>query len=164
MKPTRWAVALAFFALPVTGHVQQATPNDPYSKLAFFEGQWTVEGQESTYLETCEWFQSRRFLICKAQDKDGGAPSWTMSIFGYSADKQAYTHTLFGASGSIRTIHGWLEGTTWTFTGEGQAGSQTKRTQVTIRPTDKGFVFRQDVSTNGAAWKRAAEFTYVRVP
>ena len=137
---------------------------DPYSKLAFFEGTWTVKGQEATYRETCSWFENRRFLICKAEDKEGGAPSWTMSIFGYSTEQQAYTHTLFGSSGSIRSIHGWHDGKVWTFTGETHQGDSTRRMQVTISPTKRGFTFQQDVSINGAAWKKAAEFSYIRLP
>jgi hypothetical protein len=154
--------AIVLLALPLL--VQGQGQEDPYSKLAFFEGTWTVQGQEETYRETCTWFESRRFLICKAEDKEGGTPTWSMSIFGYSAERQAYTHTLFGASGGIRTIHGWHDGKIWTFTGETQQGINTKRTQVTITPTKRGFTFRQDVSANGAAWAKAADFTYVALP
>ncbi|MEX2148576.1 MAG: hypothetical protein WD793_00035, partial [Steroidobacteraceae bacterium] len=156
------AAAVVVLAIPPCVYGQ--SQDDPYSKLAFFEGTWTVQGQETTYRETCTWSESRRFLICKAEDKESGSSNWSMSIFGYSAEKQAYTHTLFGSSGNIRSIHGWHDGTLWTFTGETQVGGNTKRMQVTIRPTKKGFVFRQDVSTNGSAWKQAAEFSYVRLP
>lgn len=163
MRHIPWISALAIGVFPLTALVQQPPPDDPHSKLAFFEGKWTVEGQESTYLEVCEWFQNRRYLICKAEDKEGGTSTWAMSIFGYSRETNAYTHTLFGP-GPVRTIHGWLDGVTWTFTGANQAGLEAKRTQITIKPTKKGFAFRQDVSTNGSAWKRASEFTYVRLP
>lgn len=164
MRYVPWFAAVVFGLSTASGHAEQRAPDDPYSNLAFFEGQWTVEGQESTYKEVCEWFPNRRFLICKAEDKEGATPAWTMSIFGYSTEKSSYTHTLFGGSGMIRTIHGWLDGSTWTFTGETQAGGDTKRTQVTIKPTKNGFVFRQDASVNGVPWKKAAEFTYVRIP
>lgn len=155
-------VAIVLLALPLLAHSHGQ--EDPYSKLAFFEGTWTVEGQEATYRETCSWFESRRFLICRAEDKEGGTPTWSMSILGYSTERQAYTHTLFGNSGGIRTIHGWHDGKIWTFVGETQQGGNAKRMQVTVTPTKNGFTFRQDVSTNGAAWKKAAEFAYVRVP
>lgn len=164
MKYVPWFAAVVFGLSTASAQAEQQAPDDPHSKLAFFEGQWTVEGQESTYKEVCEWFPNRRFLICKAEDREGATPAWTMSIFGHSTEKSAYTHTLFGGSGMIRTIHGWLNGSTWTFTGETQAGGETKRTQITIKPTKKGFVFRQDASVNGAPWKKAAEFTYVRIP
>lgn len=164
MRYFPWLAAAVFSMSAAAAHAEQQSADDPYSKLAFFEGQWTVEGQESTYKEVCEWFPNRRFLICKAEDKEGGTPEWSMSIFGHSAEKRAYTHTLFGGSGSIRTIHGWLNGSIWTFTGETEVGNETKRTHITIKPTTKGFVFRQDVSVNGATWKKAAEFTYVRIP
>jgi hypothetical protein len=158
----RRLAANVLLALP--GFAYGQGQEDPYSKLAFFEGTWTVEGQEATYRETCSWFEDRRFLICKAEDKEAGTPTWSMSIFGYSAERQAYTHTLLGSSGGIRTIHGWHDGRVWTFIGEVQQGSSTKRTQVTITPTNKGFTFRQDAATNGTAWRKAAEFTYVRLP
>lgn len=160
MKLLRTAVWVLCVVVPLGGQAE----DDPRSKLAFFEGTWTVEGQEATYREACHWFESRRFLICRAEDKEGGASAWTMSIFGYSAEKQAYTHTLFGGSGNVRTIQGWHDGKNWTFTDDAQQGSNAKRLQITIRPTRKGFVFRQDVSTNGSPWKQAAEFNYLRVP
>lgn len=164
MKYVPWLAAAAASLSPALSHAEQQRPDDPHSKLAFFEGQWTVEGQESTFKEVCEWFPNRRFLICRAEDTESGTPKWAMSIFGYSTEQRAYTHTLFGGSGSIRTIHGWLNGSSWTFTGETRAEDRTTRMQVTIRPTKTGFVFRQDVSVNGAAWKKAAEFTYLRKP
>lgn len=157
----RLLVVCCLFAVPA--QAGQPAPDDPHSKLAVFEGRWTVAGQESTYREVCEWLPNRRFLICKAEDREGGTPAWSMSVFGHSSARRAYTHTLFG-SGEIRTIHGWLNGSVWTFTGETQSGGETRRLQITIEPTGKGFVFRQDVSVNGAAWTRAAEFTYVRLP
>lgn len=161
MKTCRLS-AIVLLALPLLVHAQGQEA--PYSKLAFFEGSWTVEGQEATYRETCSWFESRRFLICKAEDKEAGTPTWSMSIFGHSAERQAYTHTLLGSSGSIRSIYGWHDGKLWTFVGETQQGGNAKRMQVTITPTKKGFTFRQDVSTNGAPWKKSAEFTYTRLP
>lgn len=153
---------IMLLALP--GFAYGQGQEDPYSRLAFFEGTWTVEGQEPTYRETCSWFENHRFLVCKTEDKEAGTPTWSMSILGYSAERQAYTHTFLGSSGSIRTIHGWHDGNVWTFIDEVEQGSSTRRTQITITPTEKGFTFRQDVSTNGAAWKMAAEFTYVRLP
>lgn len=159
------ALTVAMSAMfPITGQGEQAPQDDPYSKLAFFEGTWTVKGSESTYRETCEWFQNRRFLVCKGEDTEGPNPDWTMSIFGYSKDKQAYTHTVFPTSGVQRTILGWVHGTTWIFTGESQAGGDTSRSHVTIAPTKKGFTFRREVSINGLAWKRMNDFTYVRLP
>ena len=164
MRRIPWLAAAVISMSAAAAHATQQSTDDPYSKLAFFEGSWTVEGQESTYKEVCEWFPNRRFLICKAEDKEGGTPKWTMSIFGFSTEKRSFTHTLFGRSGSIRTIHGWLNGSNWIFTGETEAGGDTTRMHITIKPTKKGFVFRQDVSVNGATWKKAAEFTYVRIP
>ncbi len=64
----------------------------------------------------------------------------------------------------MRTIYGWEDGKTWTFTGEMQQGSSAKRLQVTIKPAKNGFTFSQHVSTNGSAWKQATEISYVRLP
>lgn len=163
MKKSRalWVFALMSM-LPAAGRAE-AQAADPYRALAFFEGKWTIKGSESTYRETCEWFQNRRFLICRAEDSEGGSADWTMSIFGYSRDKQAYTHTAFPSSGAQRTIQGWVDGQTWTFTGESQAANETHRSHVTITPTENGFVFRREVSTNGRPWERKQEYTYVRV-
>jgi hypothetical protein len=40
------------------------------------------------------------------------------------------------------------------------AGSKT----AASTPTEKGFTFRQDAATNGTAWEKTGEFTYVRLP
>lgn len=159
MREPRTAVFVLLLMVAGAGRTQ----DDPQAKLAAFEGTWTVVGQEATYRETCSWFENRRFLVCKAEDKEGGNSSWTMSIMGWSAEKQAYTHTLFGSTGNIRNMLGWLDGASWTFTGESQRGGDARRLQVSITPTEKGFRFRQDVSTNGSPWQPAAEFDYVRV-
>lgn len=153
--------AVCVLLLAISGNAR--TQEDPLAKLAAFEGTWTVVGQEAAYRETCGWSENGRFLVCKAEDKEGGKSSWTTSVMGYSSEKQAYTHTLFGASGNIRSMVGWFDGSNWTFTGETQRGGDTRRLQVSIAPTDKGFRFRQDVSTNGSPWQVTAEFDYVRV-
>lgn len=55
----RRLAAIVLLVLPSFAYGQGQ--EDPYSRLAFFEGTWTVEGQETTYRETCSWFEDRRF-------------------------------------------------------------------------------------------------------
>ena len=134
-----------------------------HQKLAFFEGEWTVEGSEASYRERCTWLEGRLFLVCKAEETTPSGVASSMSVFGYSSEEQAYTYYGFGSSGSVRTLRGWLEGDKWVFTGTRDRGALATRWQIAIRPTQRGFHFRQEKSVNGATWMTDVEVQYLRL-
>ena len=134
----------------------------PRAALEFFRGEWTIEGSESTYAESCDWLAGKGFVACHAEDRSETKPSYSMSVFGYSEADDQYTYTGFASSGIQRTLRGNVHGGIWRFHGQSERGPGWRRWQVTITPTPEGFHFREDVSDRSGPWKLAIEFSYVR--
>lgn len=153
--------AIAFVA-PIAS-AQTEPQSDPRDKLSMFVGTWTVEGSESTYRETCEWLTRESFVACRAEDTNPNEKDVSLSVMGYSPDEQAYTYANFNGSGGSRTLHAWVQGEKWVFTGGRERLGKFARWQVTITPNTKGFHFRQEVSENGSPWTTNYETQYIRL-
>lgn len=136
----------------------------PRSELAFFEGDWTIRGYESSYVEQCRWLPGGGFLACHAEDRSETAPSFSMSVFGYSDPDGLFNYHGFAGSGSQRTLRGALYEGVWPFYGESGRGPAWRRWQVTITPTGTGFHFREEVSERGGPWTEARVLEYLRRP
>lgn len=138
--------------------------HDPRSRLDFFRGAWTIEGQEATYRETCMWLPGSGFLACSAEDLSESPPACSLSVFGYSAADSQYTYNGFAGSGSQRSLQGSIEDGVWRFHGQSGRGPDWRRWQVTITPTARGFRFREEVSERSGTWRESVVLEYVRVP
>lgn len=155
-----------FFLVLSAGAAVAAEPkkekpaDDPYAALEMLIGTWTVAGSEATYRETCSWAKNRKFVVCEATDTVDGS---SMSVFGWSALEKTYTYSGFSATGTQRTLKAWISDAGWTFVGGREKDGEHTRWQVSMTPNDKGFLFRQDSSKNGAAWVKDVEFQYLRV-
>lgn len=134
----------------------------PRAALDFFSGEWTVAGQESTYVEVCSWLPGNGFLACHAEDRSEPKHSFSMSVFGYSDADGLYTYSGFGDSGTQRSLRGSLIDGIWRFNGQSDRGPNWRRWQVTITPHAAGFHFREEVSERSGPWRVANEIEYVR--
>ena len=138
--------------------------HDSRSRLDFFRGAWTIEGQEATYREACGWLPGRGFLACNAEDRSESPPAFSMSVFGYSEADAQYTYSGFAGSGTQRSLHGCIDDGVWRFHGQSGRGPGWRRWQVTITPTAQGFRFREEVSERSGPWRESVVLEYVRVP
>lgn len=136
--------------------------DSPRAALEFFRGEWTVEGHESTFVESCDWLAGKGFVACHAEDRSESTPSFSMSVFGYSQADDQYTYTGFSGSGTQRSLRGNLHQGVWRFHGQAERGPNWRRWQVTITPTPQGFHFREEVSDKSGPWRLGVELSYVR--
>ena len=137
--------------------------SEPRSSLDFFAGRWTIQGLEASYSETCQWLPGGGFLACRAEDRSEVEPSYSLSIFGYSARDGHYTYHGFAGSGGVRTLQGFVHDGVWRFSGASGRAPDWRRWQVTITPSERGFRFREEVSERSGPWEEAAAFEYVRL-
>ena len=136
---------------------------EPRAALEVLHGRWTIQGSESTYLETCEWLPGGAFLACRAEDRSEKEPSHSLSVLGYSQRDGHYTYHGFGSSGTPRTLQGFLHDGVWHFHGQSGRAPDWRRWQVTMTPTERGFRFREEASDRSGPWKETAAFDYVRL-
>jgi hypothetical protein len=135
---------------------------EPHAQLEFFRDAWTIKGMETSYSEVCDWLPGGGFLACRSEDRSEGEPAYSLSIFGYASIDAQYTYHGFAGSGTHRTLRGEVHDGVWRFHGESGRGPNWRRWQVTITPTDTGFLFREETSDRSGPWMEAASFEYLR--
>lgn len=156
--------ALLFAALLISSpsFAQERPRHEGYAPLEGLVGRWTIAGQESTYLEVCDWYDGKRHIICNTESKrKDGSTSRSMSILSFVPD-QGYVYTGIGSRGRYDTYRG---GTYTHGVIEYSDSSAEPRTRIRIGPfRDKNTVpFSVHSSRDGVTWEQADSFSYVRV-
>lgn len=141
---------------------QDAPRPEGYATLEGLVGRWTIAGKEDTYLETCDWYDGKRHVVCNTESKrKDGSISRGMSILSF-VPGQGYVYTGIGNRGRYETYRG----------GTHDAGvieylDQADGTHVRIRIgpfNDRRVVpFNVHTSKDGVTWEPADSFDYVRV-
>jgi hypothetical protein len=161
MKVTILALSifLCFFQI---GFSQQNNLTAEQQLLAVFNGRWTIEGSESSYLEICDWIQGNH-IQCISVSKEKESIDSSVSYLTYSSQEKTYIYYGLYSSGSSRTLRGnWVTGKLIL---EGQRLATDKKTKwkVTITPVNKDLHFLQEVSVNEGPWEKNADFLYKRI-
>jgi hypothetical protein len=147
-------------AFPCLG--QDKSRHDGYKALEGLVGTWTIQGQESTYQETCAWYQGERHIVCNTESRrKDGSIAHSMSILGFVPD-HGYVYTGIGSRGRYETHQkGTFQNGILEYTGH--VDGQT--TRIRIGPfTDRKIVpFIVHISRNGIDWQLADSFNYTRV-
>lgn len=60
-------------------------PPEVERQLAFLVADWTIEGYEKNYRETCSWYADRNFVVCETLNQTEASPQRSVSILGWSA-------------------------------------------------------------------------------
>lgn len=161
MNPTRVA-ALILVTLAPAPLQAGVHPPEVEQRLAFIVDDWTIEGAEQTYRETCDWYAERSFVVCNSVDREGGTPSHSVSILGWSAATQNYTYHHYGQNGRSRSETCFANAQAGlTCLGERRDGPNLVQTRSYIWPDRDGAGFRSERSVNGGPWTESARFRYV---
>jgi hypothetical protein len=137
---------------------------DVEARLAALIGDWTVEGHEKTFVERCEWFGDRAFVVCSASDSSDG--SMSRSILGYSRTEGRFTYFNYSGKGGSRSEVGFPHGDRGlVYVHERSSAEGQARTTTMLMPLADGRThFRKERSVNGGPWSEVANFHYVRLP
>ena len=141
---------------------QEQPRHEGYVPLEGLVGSWTIAGKESTYLETCDWYDGKHHIICNTESKrKDGSISRGMSILSF-VPEQGYVYTGIGNQGRYETYRG---GTYKNGVIEYLDQSDGTHTRIRIGPfSDKKIVpFNVHTSQDGFKWEQADSFNYVRV-
>lgn len=151
-------VLAAILAGPAQADVHEA---DITTRLNYLVGDWTVEGQEQTYRERCEWYGERAFVVCNSEDSTDGSRS--VSILGYSRATNRFTYHNYNSRGTSRSESGFPHGELGiVYTDARALAAGEARTQTTLTPQPNGRMnFRLERSINGGPWEVVADFDYV---
>ncbi|HZW15458.1 MAG TPA: hypothetical protein VFF66_04290 [Brevundimonas sp.] len=139
-----------------------AHPPEVERPLAFLVNDWTIEGSEAGYRETCRWYHQRSFVVCETVDQTGGTPDHSVSIFGWSAATNNYTYHHYAQNGRSRSetcFANELQGLTCL--GEWRTDAGLVQSRSHIWPVDGGAAFRNERSVNGGPWSETVRLKYV---
>ena len=137
-------------------------PPEVEQRLSFLVNDWTIQGAEATYREHCEWYAQRSFVVCNTVGREGGTPTHSVSILGWSAASQNYTYHHYGQSGRSRSetcFANELGGLTCL--NERRDGAKLIESCSHIWPVSGGAAFRNERSENGGPWKETVRLKYV---
>jgi hypothetical protein len=154
-------ILLLFAAIAATA----SAADDPKEKLSRFVGDWTLEGREATFRETCEWFHNRSHVVCNSESKRAAGVGRGVSVFSYSESKKRLVYYHYGSSGVVAEMDVFFVGDVFHATGERRDGADVIREQVRITWLPDGtFDFQEEASTNGGAWKPTVRVHYIPRP
>ena len=157
---------LSVVATLIVAPAAQASVHPPEveARLAAIVHDWTIKGMEGAYRETCEWYHDRSFVVCNTTETEKGKTFRSVSILGWSDQRQTYTYHHYGSTGRSRSEVGYPtpEGGI-VFLGERQSAAGATQYRSVLRPRlpGPGFEFSQTRSVNGGAWEPSANFHYV---
>lgn len=137
-------------------------PAENEQRLAFLVGDWTIEGHEADYRETCRWWHDNSFVICETQDRTEGEAVHSVSLFGWSAAARHYTYHHYAQTGRSRSEtclahdQGGL-----TCLGQRDTDTGQVRTRSRVWPVEGGLQFVAERSLNGGDWQESVRLKYV---
>ena len=137
-------------------------PIDVEQQLAFLVNDWTIEGYEEKYRETCTWWHNRSFVICESLDETEGSPNHSVSIFGWSASTKTYTYHHYAQDGRSRSETCFPnEQRGLTCLGERRTEAGIIQSRSHIWPEAGSAPFRSERSQNGGPWTETIRLKYV---
>lgn len=156
MKTFIPTVALLLIYLDCVGQEENLTAEQKL--LSFIQGKWTVDGSETTYLETCDWIEGNH-LQCVARSTVDKSEN-SISYFTYSAAEKVYIYYGVYGSGASRTLRGIWMGNRFVFEGHRQTDERLVRWRVTMKPNNGKIDFREEHSVDNGPWEEKANFQY----
>lgn len=137
-------------------------PIEVEQQLAFLVQDWTIEGSEASYRETCRWYHGRSFIVCESIDTSGGAAAHSVSILGWSAASKNYTYHHYGQNGRSRSETCFANDQRGlTCLGERRTDAGLVQSRSHIWPVEGGAAFRSERSVNGGPWSETVRLKYV---
>ncbi len=156
MKQLLLILALNVF---ISSKAQLSNLTIEQQRLAFIVGSWTIDGNEKTYIETCDWIQGNH-LQCMSTDSEDGKARKSVSYITYSASEKVYVYYGLYSKGSTRTLRGsWIDDR-FVFEGQQQTTEKLIKFRVTLKPNQDKIDFREERSINNGEWKETANFQY----
>lgn len=148
-----------FFSVAL--HAQTLLPEQ--QRLDVFQGRWTVEGSEGTYLEVCTRIQGAHIQCVSASKEKAGTDS-SVSYLSYSPTERIYVYYGLYPSGNSRTLRGKWDTDRFIFEGQRIQLDKTIKWRVTITPVGKDLHFVEEVAVNDGGFEKKADFKYKRLP
>ena len=153
------AVITLFLAVGATNLV---AADNPRPRLEWLIGDWTIEGREQTFRETCTWFHDRSHVVCNSESQGKSGLRKGVSVISYSEAEKQFMYYHYSSSGVTVAMDVFIGDRMLIATAERRRDGDVVREQVWMTPNrDGSYEFREDTSTNGGPWTTGTRFRYV---
>ena len=169
MKRTPAAVTLAvllFSSLFAVGQnpPQMPKPGPEQKNLDYFAGNWKTTGDlkpgpmgpggKFTGTDRVEWMPGGFFLVSHTQGSSSTMGKWTgLAIYGYDAQKKAYTYDEFNSNGEVVHATGAFDGKVWTWSSDMTMGDKSVKTHFILTETSPtAYTYKFEMSQDGNNW------------
>ena len=157
---TSLAAALVLASSGIAAQPPKPTPGPEHKRLAFFAGQWNVEGEAKespfgpagkfTGTDSCEWFAGGFQLVCRSKVTGPKGPSTGMSVMSYDPARKTYTYYALSSQGDNIFVRGQVQDKVWTWTDEGtMEGKKVKFVATITEESPTSNSFKLEVSVDG---------------
>ena len=154
------AAALVLASSGLAAQPPKPTPGAEHKRLAFFSGQWNLEGEAKdspfgpagkfTGTETCEWFAGGFQLVCRSKGTGPKGPVTGMAVMSYDTGRKAYTYYAMSSLGDNIFVRGQVQGKVWTWSDEStMEGKKVKFVATITEETPTSSSFKLEVSVDG---------------
>jgi hypothetical protein len=170
------ALVLTVVGVPLAAAQPPAKPGPEHERLGYFVGKWTSEGEmkpgpmgpggKMTSSDTCEWFEGRFAVVCRAEGKSPMGPGKSIGILSYSPEEKVYTYYGVGSNPMAMTTipRGTVQGDTWTYNDESLMGGQKIKSRVTIKElSPTAYTFKMELQGPDGKWATAMESKNTKV-
>ena len=141
---------------------QRAVLTLEQQRLSNFQGKWTIEGSEDSYLEVCDFIDGNH-IQCIATSTEDGMTDRSISYLTYSSAEKSYIYYGLYGNGSTRMLRGRWENDSFIYEGERQATDKLTKWRITIKPNNGYLDFMEEKSINNGEFVLSAKFQYKRL-
>lgn len=168
------ALVMSIAATYAHAQMQAPTPGPELKKLDYFLGDWkfdanmkpgpNIPGGKYISTDHAEWFEGRFFLVNHGKFTSPSGSGTEAQVYGYDATAKVYTFDSFNSFGEHSVSKGRLDGDTWTWMSEGNAGGRTFKTRFVEKiDSVNSYHFTFDMSQDGTSWTTVMDGTATRV-
>ncbi len=156
-------LAAVFSALALSSAAQAGVlPAEAERQLEFLVRDWTIEGHEAGYRETCRWYEKKSFVVCDSEDRTEGEAAFGVTLFGWSVTDGHFTYHRYADNGRSRSDRCFASDRKGlTCVGEKKSADGLVQYRAHIWPVAGGLSFYNEQSVNGGPWKTMATLKYV---
>jgi hypothetical protein len=149
-------------------------PGPEHKNLAYFVGNWKTTGDlkpgpmgpggKFTGTDRIEWMPGGFFLVSHSKGSSSMG-NWTgLSVYGYDAQKKAYTYDEFNSNGEVVHATGVFDGKVWTWSSDMTMGEKSVKTHFILTETSPtAYTYKFEMSEDGNNWAPVMDGTGTKV-
>ncbi|HZD30501.1 MAG TPA: DUF1579 family protein [Candidatus Angelobacter sp.] len=138
------------------------TPAPELSKLDYFAGHWSDEGEikpgpmgpggKYSATDDAHWMDGKFFLVMNSEFKGSTGDIKELQIFGFDPKQKVYTYAAYNSAGEVSHYTGTVDGDTWTWSSNEMGGMPLKNRYSIKALSPASYSYKFEFSPDGTSW------------